>query len=121
MSDKTLKEELLKDGIEIKSNKKGLLKDMYMFFIRWVVLKYTKNNLIIIFYLTCFILAILLSADDLKDVITIIYKKRCSKNTGNITRYKFLISLFCISVLFYSQRNIFSRKKLLVTTFTLNT
>ena len=54
MSDKTLKEELLKDGIEIKSNKKGLLKDMYMFCHRWVVLKYTKNNLIIIFYLTCF-------------------------------------------------------------------
>ena len=31
MSDKSLKEELLKDGIEIKSNKNGLLKDMYMF------------------------------------------------------------------------------------------
>ena len=31
MSDKTLKEELLKEGIEIKSNKKNLLKDMYMF------------------------------------------------------------------------------------------
>ena len=31
MSDKSLKEELLKEGIEIKSNKKNLLKDMYMF------------------------------------------------------------------------------------------
>ena len=31
MSDKSLKEELLKEGIKIKSNKKSLLKDIYMF------------------------------------------------------------------------------------------
>ena len=31
MSDESIKQELLKDGIQIKSNKKQLLKDIYMF------------------------------------------------------------------------------------------
>ena len=62
MSDKTLKKELLKDGIEIKSNKKkGLLKDMYMFF-RWERIKIHKEqfNYHLLPHRLAFILAILL-------------------------------------------------------------